>query len=258
MLFIQVKDETRVAGITKQLQAYIEPQNIAREDLKLSEYYLQNFETLAANFYGETWLAGEQLRWGFPPSAIVGPGIMAIFLLLLACFNFTNTSIAISGKRLKEIGIRKTMGGVRGQLIFQFLSESMVLCFMRSRWRLLLAELLVPAYNSLWPGIKLTMKYSENIFFFVFLIPLLVLTAFIAGIYPAFYITSFKPVSILKGNIEIWRNELVYPHTSDIQFAISLLCIIIGVAYIRNAGYQRDYNLGYAKERRDHCSGSNW
>ena len=131
MLFLQIKDETRISRIVKQLQAYIEPQNIAREDLKLSEYYLQNFKTLSANFYGDTWLAGEQLRWGFPPSAVIGPGVMAIFLLLLACFNFTNTSIAISGKRLKEIGIRKTMGGVRGQLIFQFLSESIVLCFFR-------------------------------------------------------------------------------------------------------------------------------
>jgi len=247
MLFIQVKDETRISRIITQLQAYIEPQNIAREDMKLSEYYLQNFKTLSANFYGGTWLAGEQLRWGFPPSAVIGPGVMAIFLLLLACFNFTNTSIAISGKRLKEIGIRKTMGGVRGQLIFQFLSESMVLCFFSLVAGLLLAEVLVPAYNNLWPGIKLTISYTENIFFFVFLSLLLVLTAFIAGIYPAFYITSFKPVSILKGTLKFGGTNWFTRTLLTLQFAISLLCIISGVAYIRNAAYQRDYNLGYTK-----------
>ncbi len=247
MVFIQVKDKTRISRIVKQLQAYIEPQNIAREDMKLSEYYLQNFKTLSANFYGDTWLAGEQLRWGFPPSAVIGPGVMAIFLLLLACFNFTNTSIAISGKRLKEIGIRKTMGGVRGQLIFQFLSESMVLCFFSLVAGLLLAEVLVPAYNNLWPGIKLTISYTENIFFFVFLSLLLVFTAFIAGIYPAFYITSFKPVSILKGTLKFGGTNWFTRTLLTFQFAISLLCIISGVAYIRNAAYQRDYNLGYTK-----------
>ncbi|HZI25850.1 MAG TPA: ABC transporter permease, partial [Chryseolinea sp.] len=127
-LFLQINDESSVEAVTKRLQPYLEFQNTAREDLKLSEFYLQNFETLAANFFGETWLSGEQLRWGFPPSAILGPGIMAIFLLLLACFNFTNTCIAISSKRLKEIGIRKAMGGIRRQLIIQYLSESLILC----------------------------------------------------------------------------------------------------------------------------------
>lgn len=248
MLFLQIKDEARVSTVTKELQAYIEPQNVAREDLKLSEYYLQNFESLAANFYGDTWLAGEQLRWGFPPSAILGPGIMAIFLLLLACFNFTNTSIAISGKRLKEIGIRKTMGGLRGQLMVQYLSESIVLCLMALIVGLLLAEFLVPAYNSLWPGIKLTLHYTENILFFAFLILLLVSTAFIAGIYPAIYITSFKPVSILKGTLKFGGTNWFTRTLLTFQFAISLLCMISAVAYIRNAAYQRDYNLGYSKD----------
>ena len=248
MLFVRIKDDTNITRIVNQLQAYIEPQNIAREDMQLSEYYLQNFKTLSANFYGDSWLGGEQLRWGFPPSAIVGPGVMAMFLLLLACFNFTNTSIAISGKRLKEIGIRKTMGGVRGQLIFQFLSESLVLCFMSLAVGLLLAEVLVPAYNNLWPGIKLSISYTENVFFFAFLAVLLVFTAFIAGIYPAVYITSFKPVSILKGTMKFGGTNWFTRTLLTLQFAISLLCIISGVAYIRNAAYQRDYNLGYSKD----------
>jgi len=167
--------------------------------------------------------------------------------LLLACFNFTNTSIAISGKRLKEIGIRKTMGGVRGQLIFQFLGESIVLCFFSLVAGLLLAEVLVPAYNNLWPGIKLSISYTENIFFFIFLFLLLAFTAFIAGIYPAFYITSFKPVNILKGTLKFGGTNWFTRTLLTLQFAISLLCIISGVAYIRNAAYQRDYNLGYTK-----------
>ena len=248
MLFIQIKNDARVSEISKQLQSYLEPQNVAREDFKLSEYYLQNFKTLSANFYGDTWLSGEQLRWGFPPSAILGPGIMAIFLLLLACFNFTNTSIAISGRRLKEIGIRKTMGGLRGQLIVQYLSESIVLCLMALIVGLLLAEFLIPAYNNLWPGIKLKLSYTENVYFFAFLISLLVFTAFLAGIYPAFYITSFKPVSILKGKMKFGGTNWFTRTLLAFQFAISLLCIISAVAYIRNAAYQRDYNLGYTKD----------
>jgi putative ABC transport system permease protein len=247
-LFLQIKDESRVPGVLEALQEYIEPQNLAREDFKLSEYYLQNFRTLAASFHGDTWLSGEQLRWGFPPSAVLGPGIMAIFLLLLACFNFTNTSIAISGKRLKEIGIRKAMGGLRVQLIGQFLGESLVMCFLALIVALLLAEFLVPAYNKLWPGIKLTLSYTDNISFFIFLGIMLMCTAFIAGIYPAFYVTSFKPVSILKGKLTFGGTNWFTHTLLTLQFAISLLCLISSVAYIRNAQYQRDYDLGYSKD----------
>ena len=247
-LFIQVNDKSTLPGITQQLQDYIAPQNESREDLKLSEYYLQNFSTLASNFYGDTWLSGEQLRWGLIPSAVIGPAVMAVFLLLLACFNFTNTSIAISGRRLKEIGVRKTMGGLRGQLIFQFLSESLILCFIALIVGLLIAEFLVPMYNNMWPGIKLTLSYSENIFFFVFLAALLIFTALIAGTYPAFYVTSFKPVSILKGKLTFGGTNWFTRTLLTLQLIISLLCIVSSVAYVRNASYQRDFDLGYSKD----------
>jgi ABC-type antimicrobial peptide transport system permease subunit len=246
-LFIRVLDVNRVDAITKRLQSYIEPQNRARQDLQLSEYYLQQFSTLAANFYGEGWLSGEQLRWGFPPSAVVGPAVMAIFLLLLACFNFTNTSIAISGKRLKEIGIRKTMGSMRGQLVAQFLGESVLMCVIAFIVGFILATFLVPAYNSLWPGIKLSLDVSGNVLFFVFLGGLLLLTAVLAGIYPAFYITAFRPIAILKGKVRFGGTNWFTRSLLTFQFAISLLCVICAVAYTRNARYQRNYDIGYAK-----------
>ena len=247
-VFLQVNDPSRLPAITTQLQSFIDPQNKALPDFKFSQYYLQNFKTLAASFHGDTWLSGEQLRWGFPPSAVAGPAVMAVFLLLLACFNFTNISVAMSGKRLKEIGIRKTMGGVRIQLIIQFLGESVVLCFMALLTGLLLAEFLVPAYNSLWPGIKLTLSYTDNLVFFGFLSVLLLVTALIAGMYPAFYITSFKPVTILKGKMKFGGTNWFTRTLLTFQFAISLLCMICGVAFIRNASYQRDYDIGYAKD----------
>lgn len=247
-LFVQIRNPVDLPSIGTALQAYIEPQNKAQEDLQFSEYYLQQFSTLASNFHGETWLSGEQLRWGFPPSAVVAPGIMAIFLLLLACFNFTNTSIAIAGKRLKEIGVRKTMGGLRSELIVQFLGESLVICFVALLLGLLMAEYLVPTYNELWPNIELTLSYRDNVSFFFFLVLLLILTALIAGTYPALYVTSFKPVSILKGKLNFGGTNWFTRTLLTLQFSISLLCLIVTVAYMRNASYQKEYNLGYAKE----------
>jgi putative ABC transport system permease protein len=246
-LFMQIEADD-VPAVAAQLQHYIEPQNLAREDLKFSNYYLQPFSTLAASFHGDTWLNGEQLRWGFPPSVIVGPGVMALFLLLLACFNFTNTSIAISGRRLKEIGIRKTMGGLRSQLVAQFMAESFLICFLALLTGVVLAEILAPAYASLWPSLKLVISYTENIFFFAFLTLLLITTALIAGTYPAFYISSFKPVAILKGKMKFAGTNWFTRSLLTFQFAISLVCIILGVAFFRNASYQRVYDLGYAKD----------
>lgn len=245
-LFLKIEDPQRVDAVTKQLQRYIEPQNLAREDLQLSEYYLQGFETLAANFFGDTWLEGEQLRWGFPPSAVLGPGIMAIFLLLVACFNFTNTSMAVSGRRLKEIGIRKAMGGQRRQLIAQFLGESIVLCSAALVLGMILAEILAPLYSTLWEGINISIQYLDSPWFITFLVGLVIVTAIIGGGYPALYVSAFRPVSILKGKLKFGGTTKLTRVLLTLQFAISVLCIVASIAYLRNAIYQRNYDLGYA------------
>jgi putative ABC transport system permease protein len=244
-LFLKIDDPSRIPVITKQLEAYIAPQNKVREDFKIRNYYLENFEGMALRGRDDPRTQGDWLNGGLPKEAVTVPAIMAILLLLLACFNFTNTSIAVSSRRLKEIGIRKVMGGLRKQLIIQFLGENLMLCFFGLVVGLLLAEILVPAYDSMWNWLDLSYTYSENAGFFVFLILLLLLTAIIAGSYPAFYITSFEPINILKGKMKFGGTNWFTRILLCGQFIISLLAIIMGVGFYGNAQYQKNYDLGF-------------
>lgn len=244
-LFLQIEDPSRIPAITQQLQAYIEPQNKVREDFKIRNYYLENFDGMAKRGRDDPRIQGDWLNGGLPKEAVLVPGIMAFLLLLLACFNFTNTSIAVSSRRLKEIGIRKVMGGVRRQLIIQFLSENLLLCFLGLLVGLALAEILVPAYDSMWNWLDLSYHYSDNLGFFFFLILLLFLTGLIAGSYPSFYITSFEPISILKGKMKFGGTNWFTRMLLCGQFVISLLAIIMGVGFYGNAQYQKDYDLGF-------------
>lgn len=247
VLFLKIENPDNVALVTKQLQQYVEPQNKVREDFKVSEYYLQPFKGMMKTNRTNPQVDSDYLGGGIPNEAVVVPAIMAVLLLLLACFNFTNTSIAISSQRLKEIGIRKVMGGMRSQLIAQFLGENLVLCFLGLAAGLLMAEWLVPTYDAMWPWLEINLSYTENAGFLVFLILLLVMTALIAGSYPAFYITSFEPVSILKGKARFGGTNWFTRFLLGGQFVISLLAIIMGVAFYNNGKYQREYDLGFAK-----------
>jgi len=246
-LFLQIDDPAFVPTVTKQLQNYIEPQNLAREDFMVTSYYLENFDGMMKRNRTAPRVNNDWTRGGIPNEAVTLPAIMAGMLLLLACFNFTNTSIAISSRRLKEIGIRKVMGGMRSQLVFQFLSENLILCFLGLAAGLIIAEWLVPAYDSLWPWLELKINYSEDIGFILFLFALLLMTAVIAGGYPSFYITSFEPVSILKGKARFGGTNWFTRILLGGQFVISLLSIIMGVAFYQNGKYQQDYDMGFAR-----------
>lgn len=245
-LFLKIDNSDDVAGINQQLQNYIEPQNLAREDFKITSYYLENFDGMMKR-NRENPRVNNDWMWGsIPNEAVLIPAVMAVLLMLLACFNFTNTSISIASRRLKEIGIRKVMGSMRSQLVFQFLGENLLLCVLGLAAGLVLAEWLVPAYNSLWSWLKLDINYADNFGFILFLFGLLVITAVVAGGYPSFYVTSFEPVSILKGKAKFGGTNWFTRFLLFGQFVISLLSIVMGVAFYRNGEYQRNYDLGFA------------
>jgi putative ABC transport system permease protein len=240
-LFVQVNDLSRLPVVHKQLQPFIENNNKVREDFVIKEFALDHFPEMGHN---DRAAEVNNWTWNAPPkSAIVGTGIMGIMILLIACFNLTNTAIAISSRRLKEIGIRKVMGSMRSQLIYQFIGETTFLCLLALIFGIFVSGFLVDGWNLMWEFMQLKPHYDPG--FVAFMVVLLVFTGVIAGSYPAFYISKFEPISILKGKLKFGGTNAFTRFLLAGQFAISLIAIVSAIAFYQNAVYQENYDLGF-------------
>jgi putative ABC transport system permease protein len=247
-LFVQVDDPTRIPAVEQQLKPYREQNNKAREDFIIEGYRLDPFIGMAVrDTYSER--PGSYTRDASPQAAVIGVSVMGILVLLIACFNLTNTSIAVSSRRLKEIGIRKVMGSMRGQLIVQFLGETTVVCFLALFIGIGIADwLLIPAFNSLWPYMKLTTDYFGKPDVLLVLTGILGFTALLAGSYPALYISQFQPTAILKGKLKFGGTNPFTRVLLVLQFAISLIGIVCSFAFTANARFQKAFDLGFNQE----------
>jgi len=242
-LFLQINDGSRVATVRQQLQQYAANNNKVREDFQIKEFTLDPLTTMA---HGDRAERVRSWTWDAPPSsAIIGSMVMGILILLIACFNLTNTAIAISSRRLKEIGIRKVMGSMRKQLITQFIGETTFICFLALVLGVGLADFLIQGWNYMWEYMQLTPHYLDSIPFLAFLVGVLLFTGILAGSYPAFYISKFEPVSILKGKLKFGGTNYFTRTLLGLQFAISLIAIVSAIGFIQNARYQRAYDLGF-------------
>jgi putative ABC transport system permease protein len=224
---------------------YISIQNEARDDFQISSYYLEQLTVLGMN--------SMEIRSGWlseppPTPAVITPLIMAALMLLIACFNFTNTSIAISSKRLKEIGIRKVMGSNRKQLIFQFMGENLILSFGGLLVSLGIAYFLVPAYSAMWDFINIELNFFANPEIFFFLIGLLVFTSVVAGAYPSLYISSYQPVKILRGNLSMGGTNWFSKTLLGLQYLFTIIALIFSLAFGNNAKYQSNADVGFRKD----------
>jgi len=245
-LFIQVPDKALLPSITRSLKNYLPVQNNAREDFRLNRFSLVPLKEVSSNSR-TTWSSG--LNPSLHPAAVVSPPIMAIFILLIACFNFANTAIAIFSKRLKEIGLRKTFGGRRGQLVTQFMFETLIVCLLALLIGIALASVLVPAYSNLWAYMSIYLTFSQYGFFWVFLILLLLLTGFLAGVYPALHMSSFSPATVLKGTNLFRGSGKLSSVLLTLQFTISVMALVMGIVFAKNAGFQRNLDRGYDKDK---------
>jgi putative ABC transport system permease protein len=242
-LFVLVNESSRVDEVTKQIQPFKENNNKVREDFQISEFKLDPFSGMAQrDRASDTWT---QTRTSSPTAAVIAPTLMALFVLLIACFNMTNTAIAISSRRLKEIGIRKVMGSMRGQLIAQFLGETFFICAVALLIGFGLGEVLLSSWNALWPEMKLASHYLDNPEFMIFIVGMLTFTALLSGSYPAFYISHFEPVSILKGKLKFGGTNYFTRVLLALQYVISLLAIIFAIAFYQNSVFQRDFDIGF-------------
>lgn len=183
-------------------------------------------------------------------------GIIAGFILLLACINFINLSTAKSANRAREVGLRKVVGSVRGSLIRQFLTESMLFSCVSFVGGILLAWLFLPAFNSL-AGKSLVFPWSEG-----WLIPILlgsiVVTGVLAGIYPSLYLSAFKPIDVLKGSLSRGsRNAHMQGALVVFQFTTSIVLIICTLITYQQMDFILNKKIGFDKDQVVILQGSN-
>lgn len=173
---------------------------------------------------------------------------VAFLILLIACINYVNLATARASDRAKEVGIRKVVGALRNQLFFQFLGESVILTFLAFILAFFITQLSLPFFNLL-TGNALSHTHFYRPEFFGLCLAILLGIALLAGAYPAFAITAFKPVSILKGNFRfsgkgIWLRKFLVVG----QFSISVILIIGTIVILKQLDFIQNKKLGYTKD----------
>jgi len=127
--------------------------------------------------------------------------------------------------------------------------ETLIICFLALIVGIIIAEFLVPAYSSLWDYMKIELTFTRYLFFWVFLVLLLLFTGFIAGVYPAMYVSSFSPVNVFKGASPFSGAGKLSSVLLALQFSISVMSLVLGLVFSKNADYQRTLDLGYDKDK---------
>ena len=169
---------------------------------------------------------------------------IALFILVIACINFINLSVAHSLKRAKEIGIRKVVGGQRTQLIAQFLGESFILSFIAFVFALLLVQLVIPFFNTL-ANKALAFSYLLDIKLIIGYIILLLLTGLLAGFYPALVLSRFNPVQTLYGRFRFSGKNYLSKGLVVFQFALATFLIVTTMIIYSQFNYLMKFDLGY-------------
>ncbi len=197
-LFVQISDRLKIPEISNKIKD-IKRSRLGEEGANVKpEIFLHPMSRwhLYSEFKNGV-NSGEQIRyvWMF--------GIIGVFVLLLACINFMNLSTARSEKRAKEVGIRKAIGSLRGHLIRQFFSESLLVAFIAFGFSVMLVQLILPYFNEVTDK-RMSVLWGNTLFWLLG-IGFSIITGLIAGSYPALYLSSFKPVKVLKGTFKAGR-----------------------------------------------------
>jgi ABC-type antimicrobial peptide transport system permease subunit len=173
--------------------------------------------------------------------------LIAVFILLIACINFMNLATAQSARRAREIGVRKVAGANKRKIITQFLGESLVIVLFAHAISMILVELLLPGYNNLI-GKQLDVNYHSP-FLYLGLISMVLFCGLTAGSYPAFYLSSLKPLNTMKGVINNYPGNQQFRRVLVIfQFLLSVLLIICTLIVSRQLSYLQNMKLGFNKD----------
>lgn len=233
-IFARLAGNTTAEGATARIQNLCTP------------FVVHNIETYTVLPFDELYLHydGSDVAGSGRIGLVRLIGIIGVFILLLACINFMNLSTARSEKRAREVGIRKTLGSLRTQLISQFLGESLLVAFFAFVLAIGLTKLSLPAFSQL-AGKPMTLPWASPIFWALSL-AITGVTGLLAGSYPAFYLSGFRPVKVLKGAFKAGKGgSLPRKFLVVAQFSISLSLTIGTLVVFRQVQYAKDRPAGY-------------
>ncbi|GAB5409757.1 MAG: ABC transporter permease [Balneolaceae bacterium] len=239
--YLLVEEGTKIEQLESKFPEFIE-KNVGEEFVGRYTPHLQNISELLlfSNLYAEH---GETLEVSY----VYIFSAIALLILIIACINFVNLATAQGLKRAKEVGVRKVMGAFKRQLIFQFLAEAFLIAVFAVLISLVLVELALPWFNDLaeW---SVTADYSKNPIYIISIIGFVVLVGLFAGGYPAFILSSFKPVKVLKGeNTGVKGKSVLKTGLVITQFTVAIFMIISTGAVDRQLEYLKNKDLGFNK-----------
>jgi putative ABC transport system permease protein len=239
-IFVELNDPAKKAGVENSIRNMLEKHG---EDKEMKhEYFL--YPLLRWRLYGNF---DNGIEKGGMSDYVQLFTIIAVFIIAIACINFMNLATARSERRAREVGIRKSVGSGRPELIFQFIGESIIIAFISFVVAVLAAQLLLPAYNTLVEK-KLFIDYTSKEFW-LFSLGLIFFTGTIAGSYPAFYLSGFQPVKVLKGKPTIGKGaSLPRKILVTLQFGFSILLIISMFVIYNQIQLAKGRDIGYTQE----------
>ncbi len=237
--FVLLKEDADVTDLNEKLFDYVREKTEGNADHR-SPFLAKYADRYLYGKYEEGKLSGGRIDylWLF--------GAIALFILVIACINFMNLATARASRKMKEVGVKKTVGANRGALIFQYLTESYLITSISLLAALTLVVLCLPQFNDI-AGKELNLFDDKNIIWGSLII--LIVTGLLAGSYPAFYLSSFTPIKVLRGKLqgsigENWiRKGLV-----TFQFSLSTMLIVAVIVVYGQIMFTQDQHLGYDKE----------
>lgn len=229
--------------VAKSFDRYINSQNELNKGQELASYSISSILEWPAF---ENSMEKSNFMGHLHPASVLGTLSSAIAVLLLASFNFINTSIAISRKRLKEIGMRKVLGGRQQDLKIQFLVESLVQMLIAVLFSGLITSVLTDAYNSMFEFEIVEFSRISLGPFLGFMFGVWAITGLLAGIYPAFYISRFSPLHILKNKVRFSKRNLFTKSLLTFQLMVCVYNVFSLILFIQNTKYQERLDRGYS------------
>ena len=241
--FVQVKKSSDLNSVKQRMSKYKILQNAAvDEDWAITSFHFEPLATL----HERSGKIRDDISWSSDNNfkSIVFMGVIAGFMLTLACFNYINIGIVSAAKRLKEIGVRKTIGATRSVVIVQFLTENVVVTFFALVVGFLLGYFIfVPGFETLW-NFSMGFRMSDPRLW-IYLPVILLLTAIASGSYPAFYISRFQVTGILKGSLKFGKKNPLTKVFLCFQLILTCVFITAAVTFTKNTSYMAQQSWGY-------------